>query len=154
MNVGKIAEQSGASARTPSRSSRAALVAAVGFGGLAAFQLALAAGTPLGRAAWGGGQTYLPTGLRVASAANVLFYALAILLVLRRGGFRARQMLGRIPAGFARIGVPVLAGLLTLSALANAMSQSLWERFVMAPTALSLAALCLAVSRGPVFEQR
>ena len=43
--------------------SKAAVAAAAGFTGFAVFELALALGAPLGRAAMGGAHTYLPAGL-------------------------------------------------------------------------------------------
>ncbi|WP_222849199.1 hypothetical protein [Trebonia kvetii] len=60
----------------------------MGFAGMAIFELALALGAPLGRAAMGGGQTYLPMRLRIASSVLAIFWALAVLLVLRRAGYR------------------------------------------------------------------
>jgi hypothetical protein len=124
--------------------SRAAAVAAAGFAGLAGFQTALAAGAPLGRAAWGGAHAYLPPGLRIASGLAAAFWALAALVVLRRGGYR------RSPVSFraSHAGTWLLAGLLTLGALLNFASSSNWERFLQAPLALVMAALCLAVARG------
>ncbi len=47
----------------------AAAAAAVGFAGVAMFQIALAAGVPWGVAAWGGQPAQLPTTLRLASGA-------------------------------------------------------------------------------------
>lgn len=53
----------------------AAVVASVLLAALAAFQVALAAGAPLGRLAWGGRHRVLPTGLRIASGVSVVVYA-------------------------------------------------------------------------------
>ena len=64
----------------------AAVAAAVGFLVIAIFQAALALGAPLGRAAWGGTRTHLPTGLRIASGAAAVFWLLAALIVLGRAG--------------------------------------------------------------------
>jgi hypothetical protein len=114
----------------------------VGFAGLAVFQFALIAGAPLGRAAWGGTATQLPQSLRLASAVTILIYVLGALLVLRRAGFTIRW----ISAEFARWGTWALVIILTLSALPNFLSQSPWERFLLAPTALLLAVLCLIVA--------
>jgi hypothetical protein len=88
-------------------------------------------------------QSGLPVGLRLASAA-VPFYALAALVVLRCAGVPIRWM----PVAFARNGTRVLIGLLALSALANAVPLSPWERYVLGPIAVSLAALSLVVLRG------
>ena len=126
------------SARTP------AVAAAAGFFGLAAFQVALALGAPLGRAAWGGAHTHLPMGLRVASAFAVGVWLLAALIVLGRAGFGVSPL----PLGFVRWGTWILVGVLPLGAVMNFASPSNWERFLWGPVALILAALCLAVARG------
>jgi hypothetical protein len=130
-------------AQTPARS-KAAVVAAIGFIALAAFQLALALGAPLGRAAWGGTYDQLPTALRIASAFAVGVWILAALVVLRRAGLR----ISPLPAAVARWGTWILVGLLPLGALMNFASRSPWERFGWGPVALILAVLCLLVARG------
>ena len=124
--------------------SKAAAAAAAGFTGFAVFQLTLALGAPLGRAAMGGAHTYLPTGLRMVSAIAVLIWLLAALVVLRRGGYRAPL----ISARAARAGTWVLTGLLSLGVLLNLASPSGWERFLQAPITAILAVLCLIVARS------
>jgi hypothetical protein len=124
--------------------SKAAAAAAAGFTGLAAFELALAAGAPLGRAAMGGAHTYLPAGLRIVSALAVAIWLLAALVVLRRGGYRAPLVSARA----AQTGTWVLTGLLTLGVLMNLASPSGWERYLQAPITAILATLCLIVARG------
>jgi hypothetical protein len=121
-----------------------AVAAAVGFLAIATFQLALALGAPLGRAAWAGTHTHLPMGLRVASAFAVGIWVLAALVVLGRAGFG----ISPLPPGFVRWGTWILVGVLPLGALMNFASPSTWERFLWGPVALILAALCLAVARG------
>ena len=125
-------------------SRRAGPATAVGFAALAVFELALAAGAPLGRAAWGGTQAQLPLSLRLANAAAIAFYGLAAVVMLRRAGFR----IGWVSRAAARVGTWVLVVILPLSALVNVLSPSPWERFVMAPTAVVLAALSLTVVRS------
>jgi hypothetical protein len=123
----------------------AAIAATVGFVGLAVFQLLLAAGAPFGEAAWGGTtEGQLPTGLRIGSAISIVVYAVAAALILRRAGFRVRW----VSHAVARIGSRVLVVLLTLGALANFLSQSPWERFLLGPVTVVLAGLCLVVARG------
>ncbi len=123
----------------------AAAAAAIGLIGLAGFQLMLAAGAPLGEAAWGGThEGRLPSGLRVGSGVSILVYAAAAVVVLRRGGFAVRW----VPAAAARIGTWVLVGLLSLGTLANLASSSPWERFLLAPGTLVVAVLCLIVARS------
>jgi hypothetical protein len=47
---------------------KAAVAAAIGFVGIAVFQIALAARVPLGHAAWGGAHAHLSTAQRLGSA--------------------------------------------------------------------------------------
>lgn len=122
----------------------AAVAAAVGFIGIAAFQAALALGAPLGRAAWGGTYVQLPMGLRVASAFAVGVWVLAALIVLGRAGFQVSPL----PVGFVRWGTWILVAASVLAALMNFASPSSWERFLWGPVALILTGLCLVVARS------
>ena len=124
--------------------STAAAAAAAAFTGYAVFQLALALGAPLGRAAFGGAHTHLSPGLRLVSASAVLIWLLAALVVLRRGGYRVPL----ISASASRAGTWALTGLLTLGTLINLASPSGWERLLQAPFAAILATLCLTVARS------
>jgi hypothetical protein len=128
----------------------AARGAAVGFAGLALFQLVLAAGAPLGRAAWGGAEAHLTTALRAGSALSVAFFVLAAAVVLRRAGYGVRW----VPERLARAGAWALVVIMGISAFANLLSQSPWERFLLGPAALVLAALCAVVARAPRSERR
>ena len=123
----------------------AALVAAGGFLAIAAFQVALALGAPLGGAAWGGlyeGQ--LPMGLRIASGVGVVFLLLAALIVLGRAGLQVVPL----PYSVLRWWTWVLVGLLFAGAIMNFASSSGWERFGWAPVTLILGVLCLIVARS------
>ena len=123
----------------------AAVAAAVGFIGLAAYQCALAAGAPFGEAAWGGGREgQLPPSLRIGSGISIWIYAMATGVVLRRGGLAV----DRCPMPVARVASWVLVVLLTVGTLANFASQSGWERFLLGPVTLVLAGLSLVVARG------
>jgi hypothetical protein len=124
----------------------AAVVAAAGLVILAAFQVSLALGAPLGRAAWGGTRTHLPTGLRVASAVAVVVWLLAAAIVLGRAG----SDLVPLPAGALRWGTWILFGLLLVGALMNVASKSPWERYLWGPFAFVLAILCFVVARSPL----
>src|SRR5215207_7547486 len=90
-------------------------------------QLLLAAGLPLGRAAWRGQHRVLPRGLRWASLATVGVLGLAAWVVLAR--------VGLAEPGAAQAVVPVaawvFAGLFALNTLGNITSQSVVERFGM-----------------------
>src|SRR5918992_3065210 len=122
----------------------AAIVAAIGFFAIAVFQLALALGAPLGRAAWKGSHVRLPKGLRIASAFAAMFWVLAALVVLGRAGLASP-----ISLSIARWGTWILVGILPLGAVMNLVSPSKWERYIWGPVALILAALCFVVARGP-----
>ena len=117
----------------------------IGFAGLAAFQAALAAGAPLGNAAWGGAHAELTSGQRVGSGAAVFAYVAAICIVRgRTAGRRERPY---------RWGTWVLVGILGLASIANVASESQWESYVLAPVAIVLAALCFLVARTAVIGE-
>lgn len=97
----------------------------------------------LGRAAWGGTRDTLPPGLRIAALITGAVYAGAAVVLLRRAGYAVAG----ISSAMARRGTWVLAVVFALSALANAVSQSDWERWLMAPIALTLALLSVRVGR-------
>ena len=105
------------------------------------FQIVLALGAPLGKAAWGGShQGVLPTRLRIASAiAALLIYPMIAWFVLASAG------LVDVDVFASRRGVLMwaLVGLFTLGAVANLASRSKAER----PWALVsfLIAVCCAV---------
>jgi hypothetical protein len=123
----------------------AAMAAAVGFLVIAAFQVALALGAPLGRAAMGGFyEQQLPMGLRIASGIQVGVWLLAALIVLGRAGFQGVPL----PATVLRWGTWVLVSLLFVGAVMNVASSSGWERFGWGPVSLILGVLCLFVARS------
>ena len=123
----------------------AAMVAAGGFLVIAAFQVALMLGAPLGRAAWGGAyEGQLPIGLRIASGVAVGVWLLAALIVLGRAGYKVVPL----SAGVLRWGTWVLVGLLFVGVVMNIASSSEWERFGWAPVTLILGVLCLIVARS------
>lgn len=119
-----------------------AMLAAIGFVVIAAFQVALALGAPLGRAAWGGAQDRLPMRLRIGSAIAVVVWVLAALIVLARGG----SPVIALPSIVVDWGTWGLAGLSAIGAVMNFASSSPWERFGWGPLALILAALCVLLA--------
>ena len=138
------------SAPTTSAGRKAAVAAAIGFAGIALFQVALAAGAPLGDAAWGGADADLSTAQRLASAAAVIVWTAAALVVLGRAGLWAR---GRLVPLF-RWGTWSLVVVSVLAALANFASPSRWENLIFGPLALALAVLCTIVARSPIAERQ
>jgi hypothetical protein len=106
------------------------------------FQIALALGVPLGKAAWGGRhEGTLPTRLRVASGvAAFVVYPLIIVAVLDAA------MIGKdLLPGNGQGMMWMLAGFFTLGTLVNAASRSKIER-IWAPVSLAIAASCAYVA--------
>ena len=123
------------------------VAAAVGFAGIAVYQVALALGVPFGSTAWGGTHPgTLPPGLRVASAVGAVLWGLAALIILQRVGLSSFVPFGRT---FVRRATWTLVVLSFMSAVANLASQSAARRFILAPVAMALAVLCFIVARRP-----
>jgi hypothetical protein len=114
----------------------AAVVVSVLLAGLAVFQVALAAGAPLGRFAWGGRSEVLPLALRIGSAVSVVSYAVIAWLVWRAVAQPQDAWIWVVTAFFA-VGIGM-----------NAASRSRPERLVMTPIVLVLALSCLVVALG------
>ena len=104
--------------------------------GLAAFQVLLILGKPLGRFAWGGQHEVLPTRLRVGSCVGVAIYAVAAVVFLARANLLPMVTPDH---GGITFGTWVLAVYFTLGIALNAISRSRPERLVMTPVALLLA---------------
>jgi len=121
----------------------AAIVLTVLLGLLALFQIALAAGAPLGRFAWGGRSRVLPPGLRVGSAISVLVYALITVLALDRAG-----VVDVVASPVSQVGMWIVFGYFILGIAMNAISRSRPERYTMTPLTIVLAALSLIVAAG------
>ena len=116
-----------------------AIAAAVLFGLLASFQVALALGLPWGEAAWGGAHAHLGVGLRVASGVQAVLATGFALIVLRRAG---HHIWAPLPSRWLPIAARILTGYMALGTLMNAASRSSLERAMWTPVALSLAILC------------
>ncbi len=122
----------------------AALVFCVTIGLLGVFQLALAAGAPWGRLAWGGGHERLPAAYRFGSLVSILIYAVFATIVLERAG-----LIAVLPSPeIARVGAWMIAGYMALGIVMNAISRSLPERFVMTPVAILLCSSAALVALG------
>lgn len=118
------------------------LIGCLVLAGLSVFQVALIAGAPLGRFAWGGGNKVLPQQFRIASAFSVLLYVFFAVLLLSKGG-----VAGIVPAGpFLDIAMWVVTAYFFLGVLMNAISRSKSERMLMTPVALVLAVVFLSVA--------
>ena len=107
------------------------------------FQVALIAGAPIGRFAWGGQHTVLPTKLRVGSVVSIVLYALFVVVLLDRAG-----VIDVLPDIVSTVGAWVLVGYFALGVVLNGLSRSKPERNLMAPVSLVLAVLSLLVALG------
>jgi hypothetical protein len=123
----------------------AAIIAVVLLASLMVFQVALAAGAPLGAAAWGGRHAgVLPASLRIASGvAAVVLYPAIILLVLVSSGLVATDWL----PGAGTTAMWLVTAFFAIGTLANLASRSRTERF-WAPVSLALAICCAIVARS------
>jgi hypothetical protein len=110
-----------------------------------AFQLLLVAGAPFGHAAWGGQHRVLPARLRLASAGAAAIIVLMAWVVLARAGF--------LPPGAGPVAIRaatwVVAGFFALNTVANAVSRSAVERFVMTPATLFMVACLVILAASP-----
>jgi hypothetical protein len=112
---------------------------------LIGFQVALAAGLPLGHAAWGGQYRVLPTRLRLGSLAAAAILGLAAWVILARADLVAP---GPEPSAI-RIATWLVGGYFVLNTVGNLASKSPLERRVMTPLVLLLAACFFIVARAP-----
>ena len=120
----------------------AAVVATVLLAIVAVFQVALAAGAPLGAAAWGGQHDgVLPRRLRIASGVvGLVVYPLIIAVVLSAAG-----LVGEGRASPSPVVLWVLAVFFALGGVLNAVSRSAPER-IWAPVSLGVAACCAVIA--------
>ncbi|WP_349627041.1 hypothetical protein [Leifsonia sp. C5G2] len=121
--------------------SAALLLLCVLLAALALFQLALVAGAPWGRLAWGGADRVLPARRRVASAVAIVLYALFAAVFLAVAGMIASGL----PDVVVRVLAWVIVAYLALGTVMNALSRSRPERYAMAPLSGLLALLGTAV---------
>jgi hypothetical protein len=119
-----------------------AIAAAIVLGFLLVFQLLLAAGLPLGEAAWRGKYRVLPSGLRWASLAAAGVLGLAAWVVLARAGSVAP---GPEPIA-VRAATCVFAGFFFVNSVGNLTSASWVERYVMTVVVLFLGVSFLVVA--------
>ncbi|HET6351573.1 MAG TPA: hypothetical protein VFG89_05540 [Coriobacteriia bacterium] len=120
----------------------AAIAYAIITAGIVAFQLALAAGAPLGAYAMGGAYPgTFPPALRVAAVVQGALLAVFALVVLARAEV-AMPRLERV----SRIGIWVVVGMSCVSLVLNTITSSAGERAIWAPVALVMVASSLAVA--------
>ncbi|WP_156165231.1 hypothetical protein [Demequina rhizosphaerae] len=109
---------------------------------VAAFQVALAAGAPWGRAAWGGAhEGTLPGRLRFGSAVSALTLLGMALIVLAGAG-----VIGSGDSTLVTVLMWVVVAFAAFSTLANLASRSPLERAVFGPISIALLAGSLVVA--------
>jgi hypothetical protein len=111
---------------------------------LVAFQILLALGLPLGRAAWGGFHRVLPPKLRWASVAAVPILLVSGWVVLAGAGF-AQPGPG---SPTVRILLWVFCVYFVLNTIVNAFSKSPPERWLVTPLSTTLAVCCAVVANS------
>jgi hypothetical protein len=109
---------------------------------LTLFQLALICGAPLGKFAWGGNTTVLPTRLRIASATSIVIYAVFALFIASKAGLVQTIHHPQI----LNVSLWVFTGYFFLGIIMNAISRSKAERSLMTPVAAILAVSFLIVT--------
>ena len=120
----------------------AAYVFAVLTGAAILFQLALAAGMPWGKLAWGGKfQGQLPIYMRVASVASALLLLGFGMVVSARAGVALADW-----QPISRALVWVVVAYCALGVIANALTPSAWERAIWLPTTILLLACSIVVA--------
>lgn len=105
-------------------------------------QLLLAAGLPLGQAAWGGRYRVLPPTLRWGSLAAAVVLGGAAWAILARAGLVAPGEGSLV----ARTGTWVFGALFALNTLGNAVSPSRTERYAMTPVTILLCGCFLTLA--------
>lgn len=116
----------------------AAIVLAALLSALVAFQVALAAGAPWGRAAYGGASERLAPRLRVTSVVAAIIWSAATVVVLGRGDVITVPLNGTL--------IWVVVGLLGLGIVANAATRSHIERAIWLPFSLVATTLALVLA--------
>ena len=119
----------------------AAIIVAILFVSIAVFQVLLSLGYPLGEYAMGGYYKVLPKKLRIAGAVNALILLFMGFVFLQH----ANVFIG---VGFlsTNILVWVITIYLGINTIANLISRSKKERFVMTPLSCFTFVLCLFIA--------
>lgn len=122
----------------------AGAVALVLYGVLVAFQIALAAGAPWGRAAYGGTHPgVLPARMRVSSAVAVVVWTAVALAVARRAGV---PVWAPFPDDWLPVVAWVAVALGVVGVLLNTITRSRLERAIWLPVSLGLLLTTVVVA--------
>ncbi|WP_042221085.1 hypothetical protein [Oceanobacillus manasiensis] len=117
------------------------LFVSVLFVGMAAFQVLLSFGLPLGEFAMGGYYKVLPKKLRLVSLSNAIILLGMCLVYLKNAN---------LISGFEFLPIPILVWVISiflgLNTIANLASRSKKERYVMTPIAGVAFVMCLLLA--------
>lgn len=108
---------------------------------LAIFQVALIAGAPLGKFAWGGEHTTLPFNLRIGAFAAVLRYIFTIFIVFDRNG-----TINVLPGEFSVWVMWLVVAHLGFSVILSLLSKSKYEKMTLAPYTFVVGVLSLLIA--------
>ena len=120
----------------------AGIIAVVLFAVVIVLQILLLSGILPITMAWGGRQSVLTTGLRLASAAAVIILAFFAYVICRRAGLFSH----RTPSTAIKILSWIITAFLVLNTIGNFTSTSTGERMLFGPITLLLVASCFIVS--------
>lgn len=110
-------------------------------GVLAVFQIALAAGAPFGKFAWGGEHITLPLNLRFGAISAVLRYAFIAFIALDRAG-----IIAVLPEEFSFWVMWLIVGHLGFSVILSLFSKSKYEKMTLAPYTFVMGVLSLLIA--------
>lgn len=108
------------------------------------FQIVIASGLPVGKAAWGGASAEVSTGLRIASGVASVAYIFFASVLVQVGGFRD---VGYSDTFSCRV-TWFLAVLMFVGSILNWASQSPLERYIWGPFTLVFFISCLTLARS------
>ncbi|KAB1641420.1 hypothetical protein [Gulosibacter chungangensis] len=108
---------------------------------LAIFQIALAAGAPLGKFAWGREHTTLPLNLRFGAISAVLRYAFIVFIALDRSG-----TIAVLPEEFSFWVMWLIVAHLGFSVILSLLSKSKYEKMTLAPYTFAMGVLSLLIA--------
>ena len=111
---------------------------------LSFFQLMLLLGAPIGQAAFGGQYDVLPANLRAICFSTIVVYFITSYAI------RSRASLTKTPAKDSLVvfGTWLATLIFLFSTVANAISASVYENYIMAPIALLLFLLTFIVAKS------
>lgn len=125
----------------------AAIALTVMLGLLAIFQIALAAGAPLGKFAWGGQHATLPLNLRFGAVSAVFRYAFVAFIALDRSG-----IIAVLPEEFSFWVMWLVVAHLGYSVILSLLSRSRYEKITMAPYTFVMVVIGLFIALEAVAE--